>query len=401
SWKRSSTNLVFIHNTTGETITVKNYFLSDIHSIEAAELADGTQLDLAQIALDVRNVTGTDAGESLYGFETDDVLIGAGGNDRIYAGSGADVLSGGSGNDILQSDAGNDILDGGSGNDTLRGGQGNDVYRWGVGSGNDVIEDYDAVDRNDANHVDKLVFGEGINLSDLSWERSSSNLVFIHNTTGETITVKNYFLSDIHSIEAAELADGTQLDLAQIALDVRNVTGTDAGEYLYGFETDDVLAGAGGADHLYGYAGQDVLNGGTGNDRLIGGAGSDTYRFEGSFGQDSISNYDADPQSTDVIDFTGLTSGDLWFSRNGNHLMVDVIGTDDRVQVDNWFINSNYRVDSIVTTDASLASEQVDQLVNAMAAFDVPQGVGAITSVATEEQLAPVLAQTWLVKVTG
>jgi hypothetical protein len=76
--------------------------------------------------------------------------------------------------------------------------------------------------------------------------------------------------------------------------------------------------------------------------------------------------------------------------------MEDVIGTDDRVQVNNWFSNTGYQVDSIATTDATLAAEKVDQLVNAMAAFDAQAGAGAVTPQDVQDQLAPVLVETWL-----
>ena len=76
--------------------------------------------------------------------------------------------------------------------------------------------------------------------------------------------------------------------------------------------------------------------------------------------------------------------------------MVGVIGADDRVQVDNWFSNANYQVDSIATTDATLAAEKVDQLVNAMAVFDAPSGAVAVTPQDVQDQLAPVLIETWL-----
>ncbi|MDK1290343.1 calcium-binding protein, partial [Pseudoalteromonas umbrosa] len=376
SWHRSGANLVFLHNVSGESVTIKNHFLHDVHAVEVVELADGTQLDLAQIALDVRNVTGTDAREHLHGFETDDTLNGAGGNDYLYAGAGADVLYGGSGNDILNGDAGNDTLDGGSGNDTLRGGEGNDVYRWGVGSGNDVIEDYDAADRNDANHIDKLVFGEGINLSDLSWHRSGANLVFLHNVSGESVTIKNHFLHDVHAVEVVELSDGTQLDLAQIALDVRNVTGTDAREHLHGFETDDTLNGAGGNDYLYagagadvlyggsgndilnGDAGNDTLDGGSGNDTLRGGEGNDVYRWGVGSGNDVIEDYDAvdrnDANHVDKLVFgEGINLSDLSWKRSSTNLVFIHNTTGETITVKNYFLSDIHSIEAAELADGT------------------------------------------------
>src|SRR4029077_4986514 len=45
-------------------------------------------------------------------------------------------------NDTLNGNAGNDVLDGGIGNDTLFGGAGTDVFKFSVGSGHDIIADF-------------------------------------------------------------------------------------------------------------------------------------------------------------------------------------------------------------------------------------------------------------------
>lgn len=75
-------------------------------------------------------------------------------------------------------------------------------------------------------------------------------------------------------------------------------------------------------------------------------------------------------------------------------LVVDVVGGDDQVRVSNWFGNSAYQLDEIRTADAVLYNAQVDQLVNAMAAFGVPSGVGAVVPQSVRDDLAPALAAT-------
>jgi len=45
--------------------------------------------------------------------------------------------------------------------------------------------------------------------------------------------------------------------------------------------------------------------------------------------------------------------------------------------------------------DLILQQDQVVQLVNAMAVFDVPSGVGAVVPQDVKDQLTPVLASSW------
>lgn len=64
--------------------------------------------------------------------------------------------------------------------------------------------------------------------------------------------------------------------------------------------------GGGGNDEISGGGGSDVLNGGKGQDRLSGGAGGDTFQFTGAFGDDVITDLDAD----DRLIFRGKASPD-------------------------------------------------------------------------------------------
>ena len=377
SWQRSGNHLTFTLLDTGESITVNNYFLADYYKIEGAELFDGTVLDLAQIELDVRTLTGSEAGETLSGFETDDTLLGHGGNDSLYGESGNDELIGGAGNDYLSGDTGNDI------------------YRWGRGDGNDSINDYDSTDRYDDAHQDRLIFGEDIVASDLSWQRSGNHLTFTLLDTGESITVNNYFLADYYKIEGAELFDGTVLDLAQIELDVRTLTGSEAGETLSGFETDDTLLGHGGNDNLYGESGNDELIGGAGNDTLSGDAGNDTYVFGTGFASDIVNNYDSQAGRVDVAKFDDIGVEDLWFSRDGNNLQITVVATEDQVLVSNWFSGDSYQLDSIEVATSILLNSEVEQLVDAMSVYSVPSGAGSVIPENVMDELQPVLADTW------
>ena len=216
SWIRTGNDLrLTIAGEGGGTVTIDDHFFSSDYSVEVIELADGTVLDQDQIAIDVRTLRGTDGNNTLTGTSTDEILIGEGGTDTLNGSGGADELFGGSGSDRLYGGTGSDNLYGGTGTDRLEGDAGNDVYHWGRGDGNDTIHDYDSADRNDASHQDKLLFGEGIELNDLSGSQLGNNLVFTLEDTNETLTINNYFISDDYKVEQVELADGTSLSINQ------------------------------------------------------------------------------------------------------------------------------------------------------------------------------------------
>ena len=249
----------------------------------------------------------------------------------------------------------------------------------------------------------------------LSWQRSGSHLVFTLTETGESLTVNSYFSADYYKIESVELFDGTALDLAQIELDVRTLTGSEAADTLTGGETDDTLLGNGGNDRLRGAAGSDGLFGGAGNDNLYGGdgndeliggagndylsgdAGNDIYIFGSGFGSDTLYNYDTQVGRVDVAQFEGAAVEELWFSRDGNNLRINVVGTEDQVLVSNWFSGDSYQLDSIEVANSILLNSDVEQLVEAMSPYSVPIGEGSVIPEDVMDELQPVLADTWLI----
>ena len=159
---------------------------------------------------------------------------------------------------------------------------------------------------------------------------------------------------------------------------------------------DIALIDAGdGNDVVSGSPGDDRLLGGPGKDVLMGNAGHDTYLFGAGDGRDEIRNNDSAGDSVDTLQFNGIAHDELWFSRKGNHLLVDVVGSDDQVRVKNWYRETSHQLDAVTAGGQELLFDQVDQLVSAMAAFDVPDGVGTIIPPEVRQQLEPALAAAW------
>jgi Ca2+-binding RTX toxin-like protein len=278
----------------------------------------------------------------------DGALLGSGisrsggmGDDRLIGGNRDDHLDGGMGDDHLVGGAGHDKSFGGMGNDRLRGDQGDDLLSGGMG--NDVA----------------------------------------HGGTGH------------------DTLDGGM-----------------GNDKLFGEAGNDQLDGGMGRDLLQGNAGNDLLRGGMGNDTLEGGQGNDAYVFDKRFGEDVIRNGDAAGHDEVVFEAgSEAPANRLWFSRKGNGLEVTVldsnkapafvfngnaesthqrIGAPDKLTLDNWYGSADARVD--LFRDAAgqtLKASQVDNLVNAMAAFGAtPAGSESLTQ-QQWKTLDTVIAANW------
>lgn len=176
-----------------------------------------------------------------------------------------------------------------------------------------------------------------------------------------------------------------------------DATGNELDNTLAGNRGHNRLEGLAGNDVLLGEAGDDTLDGGQGNDTLAGGSGDDIYLFGRGGGRDRIVQADARSQDNDVLQLgNGIDHTWVWFSRSGSDLAIDVVGTTDRVTMVDWFTEGNQRVDQIRTSDGwSLAQRDVQQLVDAMAAFSAAHAVEARIEPRQLAMLAPVLGTSW------
>ncbi len=173
---------------------------------------------------------------------------------------------------------------------------------------------------------------------------------------------------------------------------------------VVGTSADDSLTGGRQAETFYGLAGNDVIEGGRGNDTLIGGAGNDTLLGDGGHdtyvagvgaGVDVVDNSTSGKNDNDILHMVGSDPYNLWFSQDGNDLVLDVIGTNDQARVQGWYENAANELDEIQTANSILINNNLDQLVTAMAAFSVPAGEGVDMSQDVRDQLEPVIAASW------
>jgi Ca2+-binding RTX toxin-like protein len=153
-----------------------------------------------------------------------------------------------------------------------------------------------------------------------------------------------------------------------------------------------------GLDNIItGNSGNNILNGSFGNDTLIGGAGDDTYVFSRGDGQDIIIENDVTLGNIDVISLNpGIGKEQLWFSRVGNDLQVNVIDSQDILTIKDWYQDSRYQVEKIRTADGKfIASTNIESLVQAMAVLTLPSSVESNFPNSYQSALAPILTSSW------
>ena len=207
------------------------------------------------LAINIENIKGSSANDTLIGDALDNILYGNAGNDYIsgldgndslYGGTGDDNIFGGRGLDYIEGGAGADTIDSGAGNDTVYGGDGKDTINSGIGddivyggAGNDVI---------DSGGQSDTVYG-GAGDDHIS-------------TQGGDDTVYGGLGKD-------SISGGTGADV--IYGDDLNNSDINGG--------DDTVFGGSGNDTIYGGYGDDTLAGGANDDIIDGGEGNDTIDY--------------------------------------------------------------------------------------------------------------------------
>ncbi|WP_271271490.1 calcium-binding protein [Aliamphritea hakodatensis] len=297
----------------------------------------------------------------------------------------ANTLTGDTANDMLFGGRGDDTLQGNAGDDQLFGGAGDDVYLIGASHGKDTIIDTEGT------NIIRFIDGIGFNDVASGLMKSGNDLILRVGSGGDQVKIESFF-SVANTINKLEFETGGQITAAQL-YGVFGAAAPTATTITYDALTG-VITGTAGNDTLNGSDGNDQLSGNAGNDTLDGGAGDDRYLFGKDDGQDVIAQNDADGNDTLVFD-GNIATDELWFSRQGEDLQINIAGTDDQVTVDNWYTNDGAQLDEIEVGSSVLRNSQVNQLVNAMAAYSVPEGDGGVIAQSTKDALQPVLTQVW------
>ena len=81
-------------------------------------------------------------------------------------------------------------------------------------------------------------------------------------------------------------------------------------------------------------------------------------------------NFRGSTTASGTLQFTSAAPNQLWLDHVGNDLTVDVLGTAEKVTIQNWYGAPGAQLGSIQAGGYTLSNSQVDSLVQAMTAFE-------------------------------
>ena len=347
--------------------------------------------------------------DTLLGGEGDDVLVGGRGADELHGGAGDDALRGGAGDDLLvggtgvdawlRGEAGDDTLDAGGSDGSawqlLDGGAGDDTYR--VGKGDGLVRLVSWAESADTGTADRVVFTD-LALAEVSFAIETQRMptwtedgTLVLSQDGTPVWTERHTLV----VEWTQDGESGRLEIADGGRHIERFEFAD-GSVLSRIEAQR-LVGTAQAERIATGSGDERIDGGAGDDTLSGGAGDDTYEFSGrAFGRDRVSDAGGD----DTVEFTsGVAWDQLWFSRTGDDLLIELMGTESEVTVEGWWsgaldseVDASRQVETIGAGGYTLAASAAQQLVQAMAAMEAPASGQTSLSAAQREQMATPLA---------
>jgi len=167
---------------------------------------------------------------------------------------------------------------------------------------------------------------------------------------------------------------------------------------------DEDINGTGNAldNTLMGNRGNNVLAGGAGNDVLMGGQGDDTYLFHRGDGRDTISEAGGAASDRDVLALgADIALQDLWLARDGDDMVIDLLGDDvvqqarDQIIVNGWYAASGQKVESItLDSGEALSSRDAEMMAAAMQSL-APSSATAHSLWQNSRRHAPASASAW------
>ncbi|HGY1015931.1 TPA: calcium-binding protein [Aeromonas salmonicida subsp. smithia] len=404
---RDRQNIYISLNNGVDRLTLVNGYGNNSYKIK---FDNGTIWNKQEIINSIAISSATEGNDDIYGKDGNDILSGGAGNDYLDGGDGDDVLDGGIGYDSLTGGIGNDELNGGPDGDYLLGGIGDDTLKGGSGrdhlcgeNGNDVLNgdaDNDSIYGDSGDDAlnggagsDYLSGGDGNDIVDGGDDGDS-----IYGDSGDDALnggAGSDYLSGGDGNDVVDGGDDGDSIYGYAGNDALN--GGTGSDYLNGGDDNDILYGGADDDTILGDSGDDTLDGGLSADILIGGSGSDTYKFGRDYAADLIVENDTTFANRDIVIFSdNVTVDQLWFSRVDNNLEVSIVGTSDKIVVDNWYSGSQYQIEVFQAADNQmLLNSQVENLVQAMAAFTPPAAGQTSLQQDYHDALTPVLAANW------
>ncbi|UWQ57078.1 hypothetical protein K3722_11080 [Leisingera caerulea] len=268
-------------------------------------------------------------------------------DDEFFGTAGRDTFNGGAGDDYFVSSDGRDTYNGGSGGFdqvaftwdpsgvTAHLGNGTATDGWGK---TDTLKSIEAL-RGSA-HDDTLTgngkanYFRGIEGDDtINGGKGQDEVRYDRDARyggedGVTVNLAKGFaidgFGDRDTLKSIERARGSE--------SADKLLGNGGDNRLMGLGGNDTLSGKGGDDLILGGAGRDKILGDGGNDDLFGEGGADRFIFKGTFGEDTVSDFETAGRK-EKIDLSGVSNIKSFRDLKNNHLSEN--GDGDAVISDN------------------------------------------------------------------
>jgi Ca2+-binding RTX toxin-like protein len=397
-------NDTYVVDNTGDVVQETSTLATEIDTVQSGvtyTLAANVE-NLTLTGTTAINGTGNTLDNVLTGNSAANTLVGGAGNDRLVGGAGTDNMQGGTGNDTYVVDVTTDIVTENlnEGTDTVESGL---TYTLGANVENLLLTGTTAINGT-GNALDNVLTGNsavntltgGAGNDRLDGGAGADKML---GGTGDDTYVMDVS-TDVITENANEGTDTVETGLTYTLgtnLENLTLTGTTAINGT-GNTVNNVLKGNSAVNSLSGAAGNDTLDGGAAADTLTGGTGNDTYVLGRGYAADTVVENDTTAGNTDIAQFlSGVAIDQIWFQHVGNNLEASIIGTSDKLVIQNWYTGTANHVEQFKTTDGAktLLDSNVQNLVNAMASF-APPAAGQTTLPATyQTSLAPVIAANW------
>ena len=213
---------------------------------------------------------------------------------------------------------------------------------------------------NKADGDDILLFGAGIQLTDLSFSNDGFDLIVTvlanDDNVQDQVRVSNWFrYLETDVVEYIGFDNNQRIDIREFAF--RDFS-TNFDDWITGGKNIDHLTGLKGEDVLIGREGADTLDGGDNADTLFGGIGADT--LIGGAGKDTAAYYDSVDGVTVDLDGEVQTPGYYRYYLNDEQELTREYIVGEKIEVVN--AGSSAQGDKLSTIENLIGSEFNDSL---------------------------------------